>query len=266
VNRHKALTADLVEPMLRGRLGRPYLWSEECTSTQDVLRSAELPEGAVAVTEHQSAGRGREGRAWEDAPGQSLLLSVLLRPPAGLPAQQLSLVAGLAVAEAIDAVAETSAQVKWPNDVFLEGRKVAGVLLESTEGTVICGMGVNVAQTEDDLPTDARVPPASLLTATGRDHDRAALLVELLVRLQRRYDEWLDLGIALFVPDLGRRDALRGLAVKVGGVSGTAAGIAADGRLRIRAKDGTETLVASGEVELKVSRRGPGRAGSRSDP
>ena len=248
MNHHTPLTPDVVEPRLRGRFGRPYLWFEECDSTQDALRDASLHEGAVAVTEHQTAGRGREGRPWEDVPGGSLLLSALLRPPGGLPTQQLSLVAGLAVAEAIDAVAGTAAQLKWPNDVLLEERKVAGVLLESTEGAVICGIGVNVGQADSELPAGARIPPGSLQTATGREHDRAELLVVLLERLQRRYDEWLDLGLALFLPELDRRDALRGRAVTVGGVSGVAGGIAADGRLRVQGTDGAETLVASGEV------------------
>jgi BirA family biotin operon repressor/biotin-[acetyl-CoA-carboxylase] ligase len=250
LSQHKRLSPDAVQPLLRGRLGEPYLWSEECESTQDVLRDAELHEGAVAVTEHQTAGRGREGGGWDDAPGRSLLMSVVLRPPSGLLAQQLSLVAGLAVAEAIDVVARTTAQLKWPNDVLLDGRKVAGNLLESSVREVICGNGVNVAQTADELPGDARIPPGSLRTATGREHDRATLLAELLDRLQRRYDEWLELGLALFVPDLERRDALRGLAVTVSGVSGTAAGIAADGRLRIRTVNGTDTLVACVEVML----------------
>jgi BirA family transcriptional regulator, biotin operon repressor / biotin---[acetyl-CoA-carboxylase] ligase len=244
------LSPDVVQPLLRGRFGRRYLWSDACASTQDVLRDPSLPEGAVAVTEHQTAGRGREGRLWEDIPGLSLLLSVLLRPPAGLQAQQLSLVAGLAVAEAIDVVAGTNAELKWPNDVLLGGRKVAGVLSEAAERAVICGIGVNVGQREAELPAEARVPPGSLLTATGREHDRAALLVELLEQLQRRYDEWIDLGLALFLPELERRDALRGQTVTVGGTTGTAAGIAADGRLRVRADSGTETLVGSGEVEL----------------
>ena len=250
MNHSKPLTAELVEPLLRGRLGRPYLWSESCESTQDVLRDPALHEGAVAVTEHQTAGRGREGRRWDDAPGRSLLLSVLLRPPSGLPVQQLSLVVGLAVAEAIDAVAGTTARLKWPNDVLLDDRKIAGVLLESTEGAVICGIGVNVAQADDELPPDTRLRPGSVHTATGREHDRAELLAVLLERLQRRYDEWLDLGLALFLPDLERRDALHGQAVTVGDASGTAAGFAADGRLRIRTDDGTETYVASGEVDL----------------
>lgn len=248
MNRNTLLTAEVVEPMLRGRFGRPYLWTESCASTQELLRGADLHEGAVAVTEHQTAGRGREGRRWDDAAGRSLLASVLLHPPPGSPAQQLSLVVGLAVAEAIDAVAGTPAQIKWPNDVLVDDRKVAGILLESTDNAVICGIGVNVNTREDELPPDGRTPPGSLRTVTGREHDRAVLLVKILEGLQHRYGEWIDLGLGLFVPELEQRDALRGRAVTVGSVSGTAAGIAPDGRLRVRSEDGTETLVASGEV------------------
>jgi BirA family transcriptional regulator, biotin operon repressor / biotin---[acetyl-CoA-carboxylase] ligase len=248
LNQHKLLTPDLVEPLLRGRFGRPYLWNEECASTQELLRGGDLHEGAVAVTEHQTAGRGREGRPWEDVAGRSLLLSVLLKPRVAAASPQLSLVAGLAVAESVDHVAGTDARIKWPNDVLVAERKVAGILLEATEDAVICGIGVNVNHDEPELPAGTRVPAGSIRTATGHEHDRAALLVELLERLQRRYDEWLDLGLALFVPELERRDALRGRTVTVGAVTGTAAGIAFDGRLRVRADDGTETPVASGEV------------------
>ena len=150
---HVLLTPDAVEPLLRGRFGRPYLWSESCTSTQNVLRGSVLPEGAVAVTEHQTSGRGREGRPWHDVAGKSLLVSLLLRPPAGTPTQQLALVAGLAVAESVEQDRD-AAGIKWPNDVLLEGRKVAGVLLEASEGAVVCGIGVNVAQVEGELPAD----------------------------------------------------------------------------------------------------------------
>ena len=206
------------------------------------------------MTEHQTAGRGREGRPWDDAAGRSLLASVLLHPPPGSPVQQLALVVGLSVAAAIDAVAATRAWIKWPNDVLVDDRKVAGILLESTGDTVVCGIGVNVNTPEDVLPPDTRTPAGSLLTATGREHNRAELLARLLVEIQHRYDEWIDLGLALFVPELERRDALHGHVVTVGGVSGTAVGIAPDGRLRVRAEDGSETLVASGEVtELQVS-------------
>ena len=113
------LTPDVVRPLLRGRLGTPYRWSPECASTQDVLRDVELPEGAVAVTDHQTGGRGRSGRAWEDVAGRSLLASLLLRPAAGAPAEQLSLVTGLAVAETIDRIAGVQSELKWPNDVLV---------------------------------------------------------------------------------------------------------------------------------------------------
>jgi BirA family biotin operon repressor/biotin-[acetyl-CoA-carboxylase] ligase len=254
VNHHKLLTADVVEPLLRGRFGRPYVWSEECASTQDLLRGSDLHEGAVAVTEHQTAGRGRGGRTWADVAGRSLLFSVLLRPSPGSPSPQLSLVAGLAVADAIDTLAGAEARIKWPNDVLLAETKVAGILLEATEDVVVCGIGVNVNHDDAELPVATRMPSGSLRTVTGREHDRPTLLVEILERLQRRYDEWLDLGLAVFVPELERRDALRGHIVTVGDVTGTAAGIASDGRLRVTRADGTDALVASGEVgEHRVS-------------
>jgi BirA family biotin operon repressor/biotin-[acetyl-CoA-carboxylase] ligase len=242
------LTPDRLEPLLRGRFGRPYLWSETSPSTQDVLRDAALPEGAAAVTEHQTAGRGRAGRQWEDTPGAALLCSVLLRPPNAIAAPQLSLVCALAVAESVEGITELEASVKWPNDVLVADRKIAGILLEGHEGAVVCGIGVNVSQTETTLPRDTRVPPASLHTMTGQEHDRAALLVSLLGRLETRYDAWLDAGLAPLLPELERRNALRGREVRVGGDAGTAGPIAEDGRLTLTRPDGTVVLVASGEA------------------
>jgi len=248
LNQHKPLTADLVEPLLSGRLGRPYLWSASCVSTQDALHDPALPEGAVAVTEHQSAGRGRAGRRWEDEPGASLLLSVLLRPPETAPSAQLSLVCALAVAEAVEAAGGLDVRWKWPNDVVADGRKLGGILLEGREGAIVCGIGVNVDQTERSLPRETRLPAGSLRMLTGRAHDRATLLVGLLERLDTHYDAWLAGGLEPLLPALERRDALRGSVVTVGEVTGTARGIAPDGRLRVRSTDGVETLVASGEV------------------
>jgi len=242
------LTPDRVEPLLRGRLGRPYLWSEASPSTQDVLRDADLTEGAVAVTEHQTAGRGRVGRRWEDAPGTALLLSLLLRPPDTAGAPQLSLVCALAVAECVEATTGLEARVRWPNDVLVGGRKVAGILLEGHEDAVVCGIGVNVSQTEAALPRDARTPAASLRTLTGREQDRAALLVLLLERLESRYDTWLACGLAPMLPELDRRNVLRGREVRVGENTGSAGAITERGQLTLTHADGTTTLVVSGEV------------------
>jgi BirA family biotin operon repressor/biotin-[acetyl-CoA-carboxylase] ligase len=247
LNRHKQLTPDVVRPLLRGRFGDPYLWRESCASTQDILREADLPEGAVAVTEHQTAGRGREGRRWDDVAGRSLLLSLLLRPPGGEPVEQLSLVAGLAVAEAVEE-SRDAAGVKWPNDVLLEGRKVAGVLLEATEGVVVCGIGVNVSQRQDELPAGTPVTAGSLLSITGRAVDRAELLVTLLEIMEHRYEAWRRSGLAPCIDELEARNVLRGRTVRVGGESGTAGRIAPDGRLTLHRANAGTVLVGSGEV------------------
>lgn len=233
----------------RGRLGDPYLYIRECRSTQEVLREASLPEGAVAVAEHQTAGRGRLGRTWEDAPGSSLLCSVLLRPGAGrLP--QLSLVAALATAEAIEELTGCEAAVKWPNDVLVGGSKVAGILLELAGDAVVAGIGVNVGQKSDELPEHARSPAGSLRTASGRGHDRGRLLAGLLHRLEHGYAAWQEGGLASLLPTLQARNALRGLAVQAGGVEGVAGAIAPGGGLEILVPSGGTVVVESGEVEV----------------
>ena len=188
------LTPEVVVPKLRGRLGRPYRFVERTASTQRLLRPDD-PEGAVAVADEQTEGRGRLGRTWLAPAGTSLLVSILLRPdvaPARLP--ELSLVAGRACAEAIAEVAGLETEVKFPNDVLVRGRKVAGILAEASEGRVVLGIGVNVSQVAGELPAEPRTPATSLLLETGREVDRAELLVALLDRLERRYDEWLGAG------------------------------------------------------------------------
>jgi BirA family biotin operon repressor/biotin-[acetyl-CoA-carboxylase] ligase len=186
-----SLRPEDVVPRLRGRLGRPYRFVERCPSTQRLLAEDD-PEGAVVVADEQTEGRGRLGRSWFAPAGTSLLCSILLRPevdPARLP--ELSIVAGRACAEAIAEVAGVDPKVKFPNDVLVRGRKVAGILAEASDGRVVLGIGVNVAQEPGQLPPDARTPATSLLVETGREVDRGELLVALLEHLERRYDAWL---------------------------------------------------------------------------
>jgi BirA family transcriptional regulator, biotin operon repressor / biotin---[acetyl-CoA-carboxylase] ligase len=248
VSHHGPLSPDVVEPLLRGRFGRPYLWSDACASTQDVLRAdPALPEGAVAVTEHQTGGRGREGRAWEDVPGRSLLCSLQLRPPPASPKQQLALVVGLAVAESVEE-GHGAAGIKWPNDVVLGGRKVAGILLEAAGGVVVCGIGVNVSQDDAELPAATTVPAGSLRGVTGLEPDRAELLATLLEIVEHRYDTWCRSGLAPLLDELEARNVLHGRQVEAGGETGTAGRIAPDGRLTLERGDGTTVLVASGVV------------------
>lgn len=183
-------TREAVAPLLRGRLGRDYRFVPECASTQRLLEPG-APEGAVVATDFQSEGRGRLGRRWEAPAGTSLLFSLQLRPRVTsdrLP--ELTLVAGRAVADAIEAVAPVRTSIKFPNDVLIRGRKVAGILAEATEGRVVLGIGVNANVPEDALPAEVVTPATSLLAETGRAVDRRALLAEILARLEAGYDAW----------------------------------------------------------------------------
>ena len=239
-----------VRPLLRGPFGEPYLYLTETASTQDVLGNGDFPHGAVCVAEHQTAGRGRAGRRWDDAPAKALLFSVLLRPPVGTAPPQLSLVAGLAVAAALEHEIGGGALLKWPNDVLVGGRKVAGILLEASAGVVICGIGINVNQEERDLPPETRTPATSLRIVADRQLDRGVVLAAVLVELEHRYAGWLENGLEGLADELEARNALRERRVRVGGRAGTAGAIAADGRLTIVLDRGDSVLVESGEVEL----------------
>jgi BirA family transcriptional regulator, biotin operon repressor / biotin---[acetyl-CoA-carboxylase] ligase len=227
-------------------LGRPLIHVEECESTQ-LLIEPDAPEGTVAVADFQSAGRGRLGRTWEAPPGTAVHCSVALRPPPERPPQELTLVGALAAADAVEEATELFVQIKWPNDVMLNRRKVGGIIGELREGMVVLGIGINVNQTREQLPRDARQPAGSLRTVTGRDHDRAAMLSTLLGRLERHYGAWLDAGLAAVYDDIGARDFLRGRRVSVDGLEGTAVGIDRAGRLELDV-DGKRRLVESGEV------------------
>jgi BirA family biotin operon repressor/biotin-[acetyl-CoA-carboxylase] ligase len=244
------LTADTVEPLLRGAFGRPYRFVPECASTQDELRGSGLPEGAVVATDHQTAGRGRSGSAWTDTAGEALLFSLLLRPPPTPQLPQLSLAAALAVAEAIEETAGVHTQVKWPNDVLVDGRKVAGLLLEGGPAEVVLGVGVNVNQREATLPPTSGLLPLSLRAATGRDHDRARLLAEMLRRLETRYRAWLAGEIEELIGALELRNFLRDRPLVVAGERCVGGRIAPDGRLEVVLPDGSTRRVESGEVQL----------------
>ncbi|TML13530.1 MAG: biotin--[acetyl-CoA-carboxylase] ligase [Actinobacteria bacterium] len=186
-----SLAPGAVKPLLRGRFGHVYLYEEVCPSTQRLLRD-EAVEGTVAVAEEQTEGRGRLGRTWDAPARTSVLVSVLLLPrveSARLP--ELSLVAGGAVAEAIAEVTGIEPVIEFPNDVLVGGRKVAGILAESGEGRVVLGVGVNANQTSEELPENARTEPTSIRLELGEPVDRAELLAEILVRLERAYDVWV---------------------------------------------------------------------------
>lgn len=264
-----------VEPLLHGRLGRPYLWRATCDSTQLLLDPA-MPEGAAAVAEEQTSGRGRLGRIWETPPGRAILVSVLLRPPAGRPAAQISIAAGVAVARTVegalaaaagqgagaaarrpDGAAPAAVRIKWPNDVMLDGRKCCGILAEARDGVVVLGIGLNVNQEAGEFPPTPHYPPTSLRLATGCEHDRAPLLAALLGHLEDAYDAWCAGGLEALHGDLAARDFLAGRAVLVDGAPATALGIDPSGALGVEVA-GVRRLVGSGEVTVAPAGAGEG--------
>jgi len=183
-------TPEAAVPRLRGRFGREYTFAETCPSTQRLL-APDAPEGAVAVADEQTEGRGRLGRHWEAATGTSLLCSIQLRPTleaARFP--ELTLVGAKACADAIQVLTGLEPSLKHPNDVLVGGRKVAGILGEASDGRVVLGIGINTNTEAGELPVDVRIPATSLLAETGRAVDRVELLVELLAALERRYEAW----------------------------------------------------------------------------
>jgi len=224
-------------------LGEPRIEVDSCESTQALL-DVSMPEGALAVADHQTAGRGRLGRSWEAPPGTALLCSLLLKPPQERAAPELSLVAGVAVADTLERSTGLAIQLKWPNDVMLRRRKVAGCLAEAYDDAVVLGIGVNVNQRSEQLPERA----GSLRSLTGREWDRGELLASLLTDLELRYTEWLGNGLDAVYEGLAPRDFLRGRQVSVNGTSGVAVKIDRDGKLEIAVGHGEVVKVASGEV------------------
>jgi BirA family transcriptional regulator, biotin operon repressor / biotin---[acetyl-CoA-carboxylase] ligase len=186
-----SLAPEIVEPRLRGRFGHVYLYEERCPSTQRLLPE-DAPEGAVAVAEEQTEGRGRLGRRWEAPARSSVLCSVCLRPDAPTARYpELTLVGAEACAAAIRRLTLFEPTLKEPNDVLIGGRKVAGILGEAFEGRVVLGIGINANVREDELPKQTRLPATSLLAEAGAEIDRADLLAELLDQLERHYGRWI---------------------------------------------------------------------------
>jgi len=227
------------------------------TSTNDV--AATLPEGSVVVADHQTAGRGRRGRTWFSPPGSGLYVSLVLAPSrAADPSRAttlLTLAAGVAIAEGIDAATSLRVDLKWPNDLYVARRKLGGILAEAvTAGgpvtRVVLGFGLNIAAAA--FPPDVSDRATSIETELGRGVDREVVLQAALAALARRYD---DLVAGRFDDILDawreRAPAARGARVTwmsgTGAVAGVTAGVDDAGALLMRIGDRT-TRIVSGEI------------------
>ena len=222
-------------------LGAPRVHHRRTDSTNArgrELAAAGAPHGTLITAGEQTAGRGRQGRTWSAPPGRALLMSLVLREWPRL----LPLAAALAVAD----VAREATTIKWPNDVLLDGRKLAGILVEgrSQEGWMVLGIGLNVALRPDDFPPELRDTAATL----GRD---PAEVEPALQELLGALDEWLSVPHDDVVVAFRARDALAGREVSWADGSGVAEGIDGDGRLLVRA-GGELVALDAGEVHLAV--------------
>ena len=209
----------------------------------------------MAVADTQTAGRGRLGRTWVAPPGASLLVSVLLRPQVAVTrAHLLTVAAGLAAIDVVRAVAGIDARLKWPNDVVVDDRKLAGILAEASGDAVVVGMGLNVRWT--DFPPEIAQAATACNLESDRPVDRDALLDAWLAAFDERLRD-LD-GVAR---DAVRASATLGRRVRVelpaGSFEADAIALTPEGHLRVCRDDGTEQSVAAGDVvHLRVERAG----------
>jgi BirA family biotin operon repressor/biotin-[acetyl-CoA-carboxylase] ligase len=238
-----------------------HLFEEIGSTNDEALRAVatRAPSGSVWLARSQKSGRGRRGNTWHAAPGESLLVSCLLRYRG--PTERLlglSLVVGLAVRDVVLSKLPVpssgeGAKIKWPNDVFVRGKKVAGVLVEtrsepSGEIGVVMGVGLNI--TTERFPPE--LPAATSLRLEGAEEAAIRLeimLVEFLGVLEKKLALFVESGLLPYVQELRAADYLKGKALRVGKVEGIGAGFDDDGRLLVKSEAGTVPVV-SGTVEL----------------
>lgn len=227
-------------------VGRPHLHFRTVGSTNTEARrlaEAGAGSGTLVTCDEQTDGRGRQGRPWSSPPGGTLAYSVILRRKVEVPGT-LPLQVGVAVCEAVESLGVERAMVKWPNDVWIEGRKCAGILVEARpqDGWAVVGIGLNVAIADDDFPEEFR----GRATSVGNGATIAAATEALNQALGRR----LDPGDTGSLEELAGRDALRGRNISWAAGNGEAAGIDDHGNLLVRTTDGGTAALNAGEVHL----------------
>jgi BirA family biotin operon repressor/biotin-[acetyl-CoA-carboxylase] ligase len=264
--------AEEVRKVFRGEIiGRDIIFLDSTTSTNDTAMEIGLqrkdPEGIVVVTDAQSSGRGRLGRSWISPPGVNLYFTVLLRPSLQVKKTPLIvLMAAVAVVSAIRKHTGLKAEIKWPNDILIKGRKTGGVLLEMRSdsgnmGLIALGIGVNVNLSLGMLPEELRERATSLKREKKSDVDRIGLLGSMLAELDRCYKIFLSGDKTVIFNEWLRLDSTIGKRVTVEGVpaslstydsiSGIAEGIDDSGRLLVRLSSGGLQRVSAGDVTIE---------------
>lgn len=260
----RMLPSEIYRHLTTRRIGRTVHHFDSIGSTNRhamELARAGAVEGQVVIAESQTAGRGRLGRSFFSPAGVSFYGSIILRPsiPPGR-APQITLVAGLAVAEAIEKHACMRPFLKWPNDVWLADRKVAGILTEMESEAdrvlhVVCGPGINLNTPSDAFPEDLRGIATSIFATTGRRVDRPAFAADLFAIFERLYDEFLADGLDALRERWDSYSMLAGRWVVVDGAGppaeGRVLGLDDDGALRLEGRDGEVSRAIAGDVTLR---------------
>jgi BirA family biotin operon repressor/biotin-[acetyl-CoA-carboxylase] ligase len=233
------------------RFGHPRRHFRVTDSTNERARELALaggPSGTVVTAREQTAGRGRRGRGWTAPAGKALLCSAILRP-LGPEHALLPLAVPLAVCEVVESLAPVRCQVKWPNDVWIDERKVAGVLIEAqAPDWAVIGVGLNVAIESEEFPADLRQPPTSVGHGVSVEDALAALAESL--------GAWVDADRERVLVEFTGRDALKGRRIEWegGGSAGSGVGVAEGvderGNLTVVTGDGERHSLGAGEVRL----------------
>lgn len=250
------MTAEEISRSWTGEvIGREILVYPEVDSTNDLamqMGRRGVEEGLVIFAESQKAGRGRLGRKWEAAPQKNLLLSILLRPT-WRDVSRISLAVAAAVSRVLTTRISQPVGIKWPNDIFIEGKKIAGILCEAGEGFVVAGVGINVGQSEEEFPPELRERASSLQLVTGAAWHRPTLAANLLNEFDLIYRS-LPENFPAIIAECEQRSVLLGkfISITIGHqqITGEVAGIDVSGALSVRQPDGRHTLVSAGEVTL----------------
>jgi len=254
-----------IQSRLTGRIiGRRLQVVAEIGSTNDAAMGAGQagePEGLAILADRQTSGRGRRGRSWASIPGVGVYTSILLRPPVSpRQAPLLTLMAGLATAEALASVAQIEPMLKWPNDLLLDGRKAVGILTEMTTtgqriGHVAVGIGVNVHQRREDFPEGVRESATSIDVEAGERVDRADVVAALYNSLDRWYAAVCGDGPSMILQAARVRTATLGKLVTVDTGEtrwqGTAVDLDDDGALLVLDAHGTVQRVLAADVSIR---------------
>jgi BirA family transcriptional regulator, biotin operon repressor / biotin---[acetyl-CoA-carboxylase] ligase len=242
------------------RFGSPHRHFHSTDSTNErgkELAAAGAPGGLVVTASEQTAGRGRRGNAWFAPPGACLLYSALLSPFDAERGPLLPLAVPIAVCEAAEEVAPVRCQVKWPNDVWIDERKVAGVLVEARpdEGWAVIGVGLNVAIAQDEFPAELRETATSLLPTEaegGLPAGGAPGVRRALDSLNEALGRWADSPADQVLNAFRARDALCGRRISWDGGEGLAEEIDERGHLVVEKEDGDRVALGAGEVHLAI--------------